>query len=767
MKSLVVILSLIAAPVLAQPPADSLRARMPASPETLSRIVRLPEVVVSTARADDRIPVAKSVLDREALQQRNRGQDTPMALATLPGVYAYSDAGNGIGYSYLSIRGFPQRRITVLINGVPLNDPESHEVYWIDHPDLLASTTELQLQRGVGSALYGAASLGGSVNLETSPFGTHPAVTATLGYGSYRTRRASLEMDSGPLAGGWNLYGRYSRIETDGYREQSWSRLWSYYLSARRILARHSLRFDLFGGPETTHLAYKGVPAPYLDGAITGNADRDRRANLLAYPGEADHFFEPHYELVHTWSPHAGLDFAQTLFWFDGEGYYDEQRLDSLGAYRLTPWAADTTLYSAAYFQDAYGQTARDAQGHPLLLQTDLVRRRFIRNHHYGWVPRLAVTHAGGTLIVGGELRAHDGHHLGTVISGSALPPGTEPDHPYYDYHPRTLTGGLFVREEWRAASTVTVTADLGWRHQSYRMRDDRYGGVRFDQSYDFAQPRLGLVVMPRPDLNLFAAWSHARREPRFLDLFNPEAAGSLPNYRTRDATTNNYADPYSRPEKVNDYELGASWRGHRASAGANLFRMDVRDELVDFQFNSDLAEYVTTNAARSLHQGVELSAAAAGTLARGARITLDANATFSDNHFVRFQEQVDPTTVISHDGKALGFFPAVSANARARLEWRGASLGAQVQRVGRIYLDNSEDPGASIAPRAALDLSAGYRASLAEGRWFEAELSMFNALDRRYATGGYFDYDDTGSYVPHYVVAARRNALAQVRVGF
>ena len=776
MKTIVIALALSLAPALAHaqtPPAESA-----AAPETLGRVVTLPEVVVSTARAGARTPVATTVLGREALQRINWGQDTPMALATLPGAYAYSDAGNGIGYSYLTIRGFPQRRISVLIDGVPLNDPESHEVYWIDHPDLLASTAEVQLQRGVGSALYGSPSLGGSVNLETAPFGTRPSVTATLAYGSYRTRRESLEMDSGSN-GPWNVYGRYSRIETDGYRDQSWSRLWSYFLSVRRQFERQSLRVNLFGGPETTHLAYKGVPQPYLDGQITGDADRDRRANLLAYPGEADHFFEPHYEIVHTWWPARSLDFAQTLFWFDGRGYYDEQRRDALGNYRLAPWAADTTLYPASYFQDAYGQTARDAQGRPLLQQTDLVRERFVANQHYGWAPRLAVYHPRGTLTVGGELRAHDGHHIGTVISGAALPPGTEPDHPYYDYHPRTLTAGLFVREEWQATrpvriskyevpkSAVTVTADLAWRHQTYRMRGDVYGGVRFDQSYDFLLPRLGVTVVPRKDWTLFGAWSYASREPRFIDLFNPEVAGSVPNYLVRDPLTNHYSSPITRPEHVNDFELGAAWRGRGLAAGVNLYRMDLRDELVDFQFNSDLGYYITENAGRSVHQGVELTAGIDQRPTPDTRVTLDANATLGDNHFTRFDERVDALTTVDHAGKAIGFSPAVTANARGRVEWHGASLGAELQQVGRIYLDNSEDRSASVAPRAVVNLSAGWRGSVTEDSRVSAEVTVFNAFDKRYATGGYFDYDASGGYVPHFVVAARRNALAQVRVGF
>ena len=420
MKSLALVLPLLALPV-----AAGAQQSPPAAAETLSRVVPLPEVVVSTARADARTPVAASALGREELRRRNWGQDTPMALATLPGAYAYSDAGNGIGYSYLSVRGFPQRRISVLVNGVPLNDPESHEVYWIDHPDLLSSTSQVQLQRGIGSALYGAASVGGSVNLETSPFGESRRATAALAYGSFDTRRLMLEMDSGPLAGGWGLYGRYSRIQSDGYREQSWTRLWSYALSARKAAGAHAFRANLYGGPEETHLAYLGVPSNYLAGEVTGDPDRDRRYNPITFAGEADHFFEPHYELVHSWSPRPGLALTQTLFYFDGEGFYDERRVHhALADYRLPSWATDdSTLFGREYYRlDDAGFFVRDAQGRVLVDSLDLVRRRWVGNRHFGWIPRARIEHAGGALTAGGELRFHDGRHIGTVLGGQGLP---------------------------------------------------------------------------------------------------------------------------------------------------------------------------------------------------------------------------------------------------------------------------------------------------------------------------------------------------------
>ena len=766
-----------AAPAFAAASTDTIAAgRGPAGAaerDTLPRIVLLPEVVVSTARASGAAPVARSAIGRDEIVRRNVGLDTPMLLATLPGAYAYSDAGNGIGYSYLSIRGFPQRRISVLVNGVPLNDPESHEVYWIDHPDLLASTAEVQVQRGVGSALYGAASVGGSVNLETAPFGATPRAAVVVGYGSYETKRLMVEGNSGDLSGGLNLYGRYSRIETQGYRDRSFSRLWSYALSARKRAGRHAFRANLYGGPEETHLAYLGVPAATLNGGITGDPARDRRFNPITYANERDHFFEPHYELIHSWSPSSRVALTQTLFHFDGKGYYDEQRFGrGLADYRLSPWTTgDSTLVPRDYYrQDAGGNLVRDGAGNVMVERFDLVRRRTVANRHDGWVPQVRVEHPGGALTLGGEFRAHDGRHWGEVVSGNGLPPGTAPDYLYYDYHPRTRSAGLYLREEWRLDPRVTVTGDLAWRHQSYLMRGDRFDGIRFDQTYDFALPRLGATWTPRSDATIFAAWAHSSREPAFRDLYDAEGPGSVPLYRLADVALGIYQDPLIRPETVNDYELGGQWRGAWGSLAVNLFRMDFRDELVYAgQFDTDLGYPILGNAARSVHQGVELAGRARRELWAGAALDLDANTSLGDNHFVDYREVygTSPGDTVRYDGNAIGFFPAVMANLSARLSWRRATLGAEVQHAGRIYLDNTESMLASIGPRTVTNLVGALRFSFGDGSRAELSLRLNNAFDVRYATGGYMDYDAGGNLAPQFIPAATRNLLAQVRVEF
>ncbi|MBI1798648.1 MAG: TonB-dependent receptor [Candidatus Eisenbacteria bacterium] len=741
--------------------------------DTLAHVVPLEQVEVSTTRTGEHAPFARTTLDREALRSLNAGQDTPMALATLPGAYAYSDAGNGIGYSYLSLRGFPQRRISVLINGVPLNDPESHEVYWIDHPDLLASTSEVEVQRGVGSALYGAASLGGSVNLETGPAQEAPSASALAAWGSFDTRRVMLEMNSGALAGGWNVYGRYSRIETNGYREQSFSRLWSYALSARRTLDRQSFRVNLYGGPEETHLAYLAVPADYLDGLVTGNRDHDRRFNPITWTGERDHFFEPHYELIHSWAPSRGVLFSQTLFYFDGRGYYDELRTAQyLSDYRLSPWlTTDSTLAPRDYYQqDGTGALTQDGSGRFTLEQTDVTRRRQIVNRHYGWVPRVRIEHADGALTLGGEIRAHDGHHVGEVLSGGTLPPGTPPDPEYYDYHPRTLAAGLFAREERSLPHALRLTADLAWRHQEYVMERDAFDGIRFDQTYDFALPRLALAWAPRKATSAFASWSYASREPSFQDLYDGEGPGSVPLFENADVVNNVYGDALVRPEHVHDFELGGAWRAPSASLTVNLFRMDFRDELVYAgQFNTDLGYPILGNAAQSVHQGIEFAARAEHALAGHARGAIDANATLSDNHFVHYREVYGLTSAdtLRYDGNSIALFPAVMANLAAHASRSGVTLGAELQYAGRIYVDNSQSMLASICPRTVLNFSAAWRAKVAGASAAELSLRVVNALDTRYATSGYMDYDAAGNLVPQFVPAATRGVTGQLRVDF
>jgi outer membrane receptor protein involved in Fe transport len=299
-------------------------------------------------------------------------------------------------------------------------------------------------------------------------------------------------------------------------------------------------------------------------------------------------------------------------------------------------------------------------------------------------------------------------------------------------------------------------------------MRGDQFDGIQFDQRYDFALPRIGATWTPRPSLSAFASWAYSSREPAFRDLYDAEGAGSVPLYGTIDVASGIYEDPLIRPERVNDFEVGGAWRGEQASASLNLFRMDFHDELVFFgQYDTDLGYAIIGNAAQSVHQGIEAAARAARPLTADLSLTLDANATLSDNHFVHFSEVFGPapSDVVSHDGKAISMFPSVLANLSARLDWRTVRLGAEVQHTGRIYLDNTEQVAASIEPHTVLNLIGGVRLARGDAGSVLFQLRVNNALDLEYETSGYMDFDAAGNLTPRYIPAATRNVLGEVRV--
>lgn len=352
-------------------------------------------------------------------------------------------------------------------------------------------------------------------------------------------------------------------------------------------------------------------------------------------------------------------------------------------------------------------------------------------------------------------------------------------DHPYYDYHPRTLSAGLFAREEYPLRRDVKATLDVAWRHQAYSMEGDRFDGVRFDQGYDFFIPRLGIAWNwesprksrapgmygpPAKRLTVFASIAQSRREPAFRDLYDAEGAGSVPLFANGEALI--------RPERVNDYEFGADWRMGRLSLGANLFHMDFRDELVYAgQFNTDLGYPILGNAARSVHQGIELEARAQTrpSWAPGPRLEIGGNASIADNHFVEYREAYGATSadIVSYDGNAIGFFPSIIGNLTMQGSWRGALMSLEAQHVGRIYLDHTESKDASIGPRAVFNARGAYSFVAPGTRGVELGVRVLNVLDRRYETGGYMDYDFAGNLVPHFIPAATRQIMGELRIEF
>lgn len=692
----------------------------------LTPIVSLTDrVEVTATRAREGVDAATFTnVPKERVAESYWAQDPAMLLSqVVPGFYATNDSGNGIGYSYFSIRGFGQARTRVMLNGAPLNDAESGELFFIDLADFMATSGDVQVQRGV----FGLSGLGGAVDVTTALPSASPSFTVSTGAGSFATRRFAVNFDSGLVNGRWALSARYSKITTDGYRDQSWVDMWNYYLALARYGERSRLRLILFGGPERTHLAYEGVPQSTLDGGLTGDAERDRRANPIAYPGEIDNFFQPHYQLVHDVDLSASARFSQTLYLFQGDGYYDQFRANrTLAEYNLP----NVVLGDGS-----------------IVKKSDLVRRRNVDEWDAGWVPTFRATRGRWTFGAQGELRVHRAHHEGAVTWAQDYPAGVEPNRHYYDYRVSKDTGSLGVDVQFAATSRLSLNAGLVTARHQYELSDDRIKGASLSPSYTFAMPRFGAVLQLARGAHVYARLARGMREPFFRNIYDPQ------DY---------WATPVTlEPEDVWNAEAGLSIQRDRWRVRGNLFWMRFSNEIVYAGALDDNGVPIYGNGARSRRLGAELD----GSVSLTPWLTAEGSISLSRNRFTQYREYDFDGNAITYDGHHIAGFPDVMFSGALRGSWKGATTVLAVRRVGRFFLDNTNDEQRTNAAYTTVDASGSIPVPAAwSSRIGLSSVAVTwrvnNLLDSRYTTFGYMDGE------PLYIPAAGRNVFAGLTLG-
>jgi iron complex outermembrane receptor protein len=715
------------------PPATALSVLLEPVISVADRI----EVTAARAR-EGADPVSFTNLPPDRVGESYWSQDPAILLSQVaPSFFAYNDSGNGIGYSYYWIRGFNQAQTRMTLNGAPLNDAESGELFFIDLADFLSTAGDIQIQRGV----FGLSGIGGAVDITTTPPSMQSSFSLSSGFGSYNTRRLTARFDSGLIDGTWALTARYSKITTDGYRDQSWVDMWNYFFSLARFGESSRLRLVMFGGPENTHLAYDGVPKSVLDGGLTANADRDRRVNPLTYPGEQDNFTQPHFQLIHELAISPQTQLAQTLFVFTGSGYYDEYKTNrTLVEYNLP----DVT------FPDG-----------TVITSSDLVRRRQVDEWDAGWVPTLTRTIGDWTLTLKGELRIHSGRHFGEVKWAQFYPQAVLPDHRYYDYQLDKRTSSLLATASWRASDRLTFTAGLEAAQQRYQLSHDKLKGVAFTDTYDFLMPRFGALYHLDPGTDLYFNVARGMHEPAFRTIYDPE------DYYGERVTL--------RPEDVWDWEAGVSLRRQAWRLRGNLFWMNFPNEIVYAGKLDSSGVPIYANGAHSRHTGLEVDA----TVEPWSHLGLDAALTLSHNTFARYHEYNYDGTTNVYDGNHLAGYPDVLASLTARTRLGPAQLALTGRHAGEFYLDNTEDnrrnpearqqPGyvplvnpaftvVDLSARTALPMSLSRALGLGK---VELELRVNNLLDEAYTAFGYVD-----SGTPLFIPAAKRNVYVGLTVG-
>lgn len=699
-------------------------------------------ILITAMRGREReTPVTFASLRREEIQKRYMYQDIPVLLSELPSITYYSESGNGIGYNYINLRGFDQRRLSVMINGIPQNDPEDHNVYWLDFPDLLANTEDVQVQRGAGSAFYGPPAIGGSVNLVTSVFSNERKISVEAGVGSYNTQRYSVGVGSGLVDNRYVFFGRLSRLKSAGYREQSWSDFSAYFLGAVRYDETMTTQLHLYGGPFKDHLAYYGIPRADIK-------DRTKRkANPIARPEEIENFSQPHYELLHEWRPSDRVTVNNTIFLMEGEGFFDYDG----------SWA-DTTML----------RLTRQYGFRPTENPTGTIIRSFVDNTQWGWLPRLTYDYGTGTATAGLELRLHRSLHYGNIRWAQGLPTswnGIETaDYRFYEYRGGRDIASAYIHNLYRLQPNMSLMTSVQYAFNRYSISKEKFVGTKFDVDYHFLNPRVGLNVNLTANINTYVNVAYTSREPRMSNLYRATFswAGEVPQFVQNSGSVYNFRKPLVKPEKLLNIELGVGHTTPQWRATANVYFMDFYDEIVKSGQLDLFGQPITGNADRTRHAGIELT----GSVRLLEHLQIQGNATFSQNVIIRhttYKKQRDPQTgqrvvvPIVLDRNRIAGFPDLLGNLRLTYErdvWF-ASLSAQ--HVGEWFTDNFQDPKRKVDSYTVLNALAGVKIKkLAGFQDVELRFQMNNLLDVLYASHGVGD---------EFFPAAERNVFASLKL--
>lgn len=691
-------------------------------------------ITVTAGQAvEGRSPVPFEDLSRAEIARDYDLGEVPAVLELTPNLYSYSDAGGGLGYSYFSIRGFDARRIPVYINGVPLNDPEDHALYFIDLPDLAANADNIQVQRGVGNSLYGDAAFGGAVNIMTSTLAHDRQFVGQFGYGGFfhngdqigLMRKSSFAFSTGLLDNGWALSGRWINQFSDGYRKNSWYDGTAYYLSVGRVDPKMITTVNLYAGPMRTHASWWGITREEMH--------QDRRLNYYTYTNETDNFNQPHLELhnLYTLSPELSLN--NTLYFIRGKGFYEEYLYgERLYDYNLS---VDTGQYS------------------------DLVRRKWVNKWQGGLNSQIVYETHGTKSALGVSYYHFESDHWGEVQWGAALTPtliSAEHPYKYFEHFGKYNHASLFGSHNRTIGERLTLSGNL---QISYLLIDVNrtamgvYDAKIFDLDWLFLSPRIGLNYAISDQVSSYASFSIASHEPNDDMILDADDPNAEPRLDIKDASTIpiTYGDPLVKAERVYDYEGGVKCATAGATVGLNLFWMEYRHEIVPDGRLTDDGKPTYGNAERSIHRGVEISWSAAPL----PKLKITGNYSLNDNWIKKYDQYLDDGTVISRRDVMVPAFPVWLGNLAVQYDHDPVNLVYRLRGVGRqfpyydgqyAYTGDGKPSDVSVAPYAV----SSVKLSFDLGRFLGASVSVDgrvdNLFDQKYETfgayyGGYYYY--------------------------
>lgn len=657
------------------------------------------EILVSSTRAGSKTPMAHTNVSGSEIDRSNMGHDIPYLLQLTPSFVATSDAGAGVGYTNFRIRGTDLNRINVSVNGIPLNDAESHGTWFVDLPDLASSLDNAQIQRGVGTSTNGAAAFGATINLQTNSLKQKPYAEYRTALGSFNTIKNTVTAGTGLMNGHFSVDVRLSKVSSDGFIDRAFSDLKSFFVSGGYYAENTILKLNVFSGFEETYQAWWGVPSVRLNNDTEGmqryadhwlmtreEVDRmmasdSRTYNYYTYKNQVDHYQQDHYQLHFSrkFNPHLNLNVSAHYTY--GRGYYEN-------------FKADEDL-------EDYNLPAVDL-GEVVIESTDLVNRKWLDNDFYGLTWSLNYEKQKSNLVFGGGLNEYDGNHFGNIIWAQFLG-DVQPDYEWYRSKGVKKDFNVFLKYNVQLLKKFNLFADLQYRRIDYSIDgiDDDLRDITLQHDFNFFNPKLGAFYQPAGNQEVYASFAVANREPNRTAYVDADPNGKQPVHET-----------------LYDWEAGYNYKSAVFSFSANYYFMNYKNQLVLTGEINDVGAPIMVNVDKSYRTGIELQA--------GVQITgnlqWNGNATISKNKIKDFTEYVDNWDTGGQDAFKLGtvdlaFSPGFTGNSRFTFTpAKKLNLSLVSSYVGKQYIDNTSSDDRMLDPWFVNHFQADYTVS---GRLF------------------------------------------------
>ena len=682
-------------------------------PKDSLKVNQLDEVLVSAVRVTTKTPVSFSNLSKREIKFRNLGQDIPILMNFMPSVVTTSDAGNGVGYTGIRVRGSDATRVNVTINGIPYNDSESQGTYFVDMPDFASSVESLQLQRGVGTSTNGAGAFGASLNMLTDSYSTESSGEISNSAGSFNTRKSTVKFSTGLMNDGFEIAGRLSQIKSDGYIDRASSDLKSYFLQGTYVGKTTIIKALAFGGTEKTYQAYYGVDLETLHKDRTFNPTgiyTDEFGNTRYYDNETDNYQQDHYQLHWNEKLSSRWNTNLAFHYTKGKGYYENYKEDAdFADYSLTPVAGQTT--------------------------TDLIRQKWLDNDFYGVTYSANYKTEKVDFIFGGAYNQYKGKHFGKVIWARYASTSELGDH-YYDDYGNKNDGNFFAKANYQITKKISLFGDLQYRNVTYKA--DGVQANLVNDTFNFFNPKAGLNYTLNDKNTFYFSYARANREPNRSD----------------------YEGGNVRPEKLNDFELGWRFATTKTQLNINGYYMFYKDQLVLTGALDDVGNPVRTNVGKSYRVGIEADA----NIQVSRKFNWRPNITLSSNKNQDFV--VDNGSGLQDLGKTnIAYSPnLIAANIFTFLPIKNFQVSVATKFVDKQYLSNIDDSASQLADYTQTDVNLYYELPIKKvfkSIAFSANIN--NVFDRDIVSNG-VDYG--GGYV-YYFPQAGINFLAGMTLKF